>query len=157
MKSALKEHFEKLGERDRKALRILKLFLPVLLYLLVMKPAYDFYRDAREQFDKNRELLLWMQLHSTEVSSPRSAEKTSTRETDLIRVVSVTADRYEIGFDRIQPLDEQRIRISATKLSFAALSRFLTALEENHLIIEEIRIEALASMGEVSFHGTVSR
>ena len=152
----LEARYLALSERDQKALKLACLCIPILTYLLLVKPAYDFYQTGKAEYLDNVALLQWMHQQSSNVTASKTSLKKPLESTSLIQLVSETAETHHLSFERMQPEGNRQLRIYAEKISFENLLNWLQAIQDKGVILDNLRIEKAAASGQVSFQGTLS-
>lgn len=150
--------YQTLNDRDRKlVLVMLVIGLPLLVYLLCLRPLYNFYENSKQAFVDNRELLQWMNQQKTLIASSASSSSTASAEKDLIQIVSTEADKQGMSIDRLQPQGADKIRLWSQDVAFSSLVAWLVAVQQHGLTIETVSIDQTNVSGKVSFQGALSR
>ena len=152
----LREKYAALGERDRRAVKLVLLCLPVLIYLLLLEPLYAFYHNQRLAYESNTELVGWMQQNKDRLAGRENASAPGPEAKDLIQLVTTSAEDRNIAFDRIQPDGGHRVRLYARETAFEPLLRWLSGVREQGIAIDSVRLESTSKPGYVNFRGTLS-
>jgi general secretion pathway protein M len=149
--------FNGLSERDQKAVKLLLLGLPVLIYLLAIRPTFDYYKEGRETFIESSALLAWMQLHQGKVTQETAQRPQNLENKDIIQLISSEAEKQKVTLDRLQPVGKDQVRIYGENVSFEQLIQWLNQLEQQGLTIEQLSIEKTSAPGIVGFQGILAK
>ncbi|MDX2349616.1 MAG: type II secretion system protein M [Porticoccus sp.] len=146
----IKHYFYSLPEKDQKALKLLVLFIaPLLVYLLVIKPSFTYYAEAKADYQESRELLAWINSNKTNISTAKSSP-TIAPNVPLSQFVSTSADENKISISRLQPQGENNVRIWLSEAEFSALTDWLLKLTDKGLKISSITIDKTPASGVVN-------
>lgn len=150
--------YQTLNERDRKLVLVMLLVgLPLLVYLLCLRPLYNFYENNKQAFVDNRDLLQWMHQQKVSITSSENSSSTASAGKDLIQIVSTEAEKQGMSIDRLQPQGADKIRLWSQEVAFPSLVTWLVSVQQQGLTIETVSIDQTNVSGKVSFQGTLSR
>jgi general secretion pathway protein M len=146
---------DRLGERDRIALRGLGWFgAAVLMYVLMIAPLVAHVDAATRRLQAERELLTWLQSHDS--GSVGGAMPASGSEEALATVVNETAEQAGLSIRRYEPAGEDGVRLWMEGADFNALVKWLFLLEGSHGVsAAEFNIERESDPGKVSVRITL--
>ena len=146
--NSLRHTYEKLGERDRAALKLLGVFAAaLLLFYGVLQPVYHYYQDGRERLQHNRDLLSWVQDNAERAALQDLQPQIERSSEPLIKQVSDSA--FNLTLDRVQP-EGDKLRVWINQANFADVLQWLTLLAtERQIHVGQISIEQTQQPGMV--------
>lgn len=143
--------YANLSERDRKALKLVALFSPVLVYLVLVQPLFGFYQSARNEFQEARDLLAWMEQNRHNVAAQANAVATEQASgTDVIQRLSFTAEAGGITLDRLQPQGSHGVQVWFQEVEFRKLMDWLQRLKDEGITLESVSVDRTVKEGFVS-------
>ena len=143
-------YYEKLSEKDRRALRILAIFLvPLTLYFLLLSPGIHYYQQAKSSYINNQTLLAWINENASKVES-MNQQATPSRNEPLLQAVSRSAGSNNIKLDRIQPEGDNRVRVWLNNAEFKSAIQWLSALSSSRITISSASIDKTDKTGIVN-------
>ncbi len=148
--NALIARYQALPDRDQRALQLLALFLlPLLLYLLLLKPSFNYYAAAKENFSDKQQLLDWMKASAALV--PTNTQTTQRNlDIPLLQLASQTAAESGLKLDRVQPRGDNRVRIWLNEVAFQQLIQWYSTLQQSGITIASVSIDKATRPGIVS-------
>ncbi|MEL7399210.1 MAG: type II secretion system protein M [Pseudomonadota bacterium] len=144
----LRHTYENLGERDRAALKLLRVFAAaLLLFYGILQPVYHYYKDGRERLQHNRDLLSWVQDNAERAALQDLQPEIERSSEPLIKQVSDSA--LNLTLDRVQP-EGDKLRVWINQANFADVLQWLTLLAtERQIHVGQISIEQTQQPGMV--------
>lgn len=148
----LKQHYQQLGSRDRKAVHLLAVFLGLILlgYGIVL-PSYHFYRDNRADYLSQQTLLAWVQANADRARAlPRQRAQAKPSQ-PILQTVSSSAGQFGLNPNRLQPEGAGRLRLWLNDAPFNKTIQWLNQIAEQFgITIQEISIEKNPKPGLVN-------
>lgn len=139
-------------ERDQFAIKILLLFFAaVLIYLIIIMPAKDFAKSAKDRYMKNQSTLQWMQANQGVFNSGVSQAVAAREGQSLLSLASNTAKNFGMSFKRFEPADGNALRLWLDDVNFNNLVQWIEALDKSYNIaVREITVDPSLRQGLVS-------
>lgn len=151
--------YHALGERDRMALILLSIFFGVLILLYgMLLPAMDYRHQGRDAYDREQELLTWLQAQQPAVerlrTQPKAAQQaSSTANSSPLTLVNTSAKEFQLTIKRLQPENNGSLRVWMENVSFDNSLKWLHHLQNNGLAVSDISIDE-QSTGLVNLRAT---
>lgn len=127
-----------LPERDRLALSILSLFIFIaLLFFLVWQPLLTWAGQSKESYENNRELVQWIEDNYSKFLSAKGGaggNSSARRGRSVLSLVNQEARLQVINIKRVEPKDNNQLRVWADNVKFDALLSLIHSLEEKYAI-----------------------
>jgi len=156
----LKEKYQAMPERDRRALLMLGIFLlPALLYFALIFPVQRAHARFSQELEAKQSELQWMQESVAKMQSLRgSAVGTQRQGRGLSQLISDSAPRYQLQISRIQPRGDDEIQVWLEDAPFDQLVQWLHQSEQDFgLVVASINMTAGKNPGwvkmQVKFKG----
>lgn len=149
---ALLGRYRRLPERHRVQVASACLAAGALLaWLVLLKPALDFGSHARADFDRENQLLHWMQEYAEQArqlaASPR---RPAGADDSLLALVSSTAKERNLALQRIEPGADGKLTLWLSDVEFDALLTWLEILVREHRVqIDRINLSKSTGPGAV--------
>jgi len=124
------EHkYHALADRERVAVNTLLLFISLLLlYRLLLVPAWHYFDAASKAYQRQLEGYQWMLSKEPEVQTLLSSEAQAPRGS-LLSLASTTAKQHNLSFNRFEPIGEDRVRLWLERVEFNQVVAWLGQLE----------------------------
>ncbi len=125
----LENKYHSLPERDRHAVHGLAVVIGLfILYQFIVSPGLGYFGNARAQYQKHYDDYHWMETVAPEVKK-KSSSNDSKRSGSLLSVASGTAKKFNLSFNRFEPIGDDRVRLYLERVQFNDVVRWLGALE----------------------------
>jgi len=146
----LNNHFSELSEKDQKALKLLVFFCcPLFLYFIILKPSYNYYSEAKDNYLESHELLTWLEQNKSKVQTTQ-IRKNKSQELPLSQYISSSAETKNISVTRLQPQGAKGVRIWLNEVSFSSLIEYLSELSNSGYTINSITVDKTTHPGVVN-------
>jgi general secretion pathway protein M len=139
-----------LNERDQKALKLIALFSPALIYLVLVQPLFSYYQSSRSEFQEAQGLLAWMEANKHRIQPQGATNNSQISNTDAVQRLSAAAENAGIAIDRLQPQGNKGVQVWFQSVDFAKLSQWLLTLQQQGLVVESLSLDSTAKPGMVS-------
>ncbi len=151
----LKEKYELLQEKDRKALSLLTIALAVaVLYFLIWEPIAHWSDKEQMEYERQLSVYEWMQTNAESARQTIKKQKSGPGQKDLSSVVSSTSRQAGIVLSRVQP-DRKGLGIWIDDAAYQKLLMWLITLNTRYQIdLQQVKIEKNKEEGRVKavFH-----
>lgn len=148
--SVLMQRWRGLPPRDRLAMILLGLFLLlVVLYLGLWRPAQHKALSARDDYQQQRELNLYLHSHAAAARALQSKPQTSIDPARLQGFVTTSAAEHGLAIERLDNEGEGGLLVNLQPAGFAELLRWFVSLEEQGVRIDEAGLDR-ADRGRVT-------
>lgn len=151
---AIRQHYEKISPKDRRALLLLVCFLAVVGGFFLWRSIDEAVMQARHDYQTASADLVWMMAHQAD--NPRNT--IPTQEGPLLPLLAKAAEQENLLFSRIEPAGDNSVHLWFEKISFNALVGWLDRLQrEQGLRVKEISVTRGQEEGDVDANLVLSR
>src|SRR5690606_5857245 len=145
-----------LGDRDRDALKYLSVAVAlILLYLLIWLPTQNFLKSARQDAERQSELVGWIKQNEQTArelaARSNTAAPTGLEGQSLLSVVGSSARNFSIELRRFEPEGDNKMRVWLEKVPFIQVLLWLDDLQKRYGIqVEQISVDRDETPGIVT-------
>ncbi len=147
-----------LSARDRWALGGLSVFLLlVILYICIVSPIVQYQQTASKRYLNSVELDSWIDSHRARLDAPNTndAQISKRRGRSLVAIVSETSREYQLDISRVEPKEQNIVRLWLDSVKFNDLLTWFGILYEQYgIAIQEISIDQTDTAGVVRVNVT---
>lgn len=111
----------------------------LLAWLLVIAPLHGWSRDARADYELQRETLSWMEANRYRISGNVAASERVPGEA-LLTLANRTAATHGISFRRYEPVGGNGLSVTLEGIPFNPLMQWLGELERNGVVARELSL-----------------
>ena len=141
-RSPLAQRWQALPARDRLALLALSVFLLlVLFYLALWQPVQRQAQAARAAFEEQCALFAYMQSRAPQVQGRDLQPRASLGPARLQGVVTASAAQQGLVIERLDTEGYGAVQVNLQPVAFAQLLRWIQALEEQGVRVEEAGLD----------------
>lgn len=141
-------HYESAAPREQMAMMVGGAALVLLvLALLVIAPLHGLSRDARAEYEMQRETLAWMEANRNRVGNTVSNERVAGE--SLLTLANRVAAQHGISFRRYEPVGTGGLSVTLEGAAFNALVQWLGDLERNGVVASELSVRKRDELGLV--------
>lgn len=157
----LQRRWQAMSVRDQRALLGLgSFFVVVVLWMLVIAPAFRYADNARERLANVQRDLAWMTQHANEArQAAASAQRAALPPgQSLLTLVSGSAGEAGINLQRFEPDGDQRVRVSLENAVFTDVMRWVATLEQRYgLKVSSFTADGVTEAGVANIRLTVGQ
>ena len=149
-------YYLSLPNRDRLALIVLALFLlGVMIYALLLAPAYQYHAQARNAFEQQRELHQWLQAQKSAVENLPGVANGGAPQAGAssLTLVNSSAVQFKLTIKRVQPESNGDLRVWMEEVDFDGALKWLHHLQSSGMTIGELNLDK-SSPGKVNLRAT---
>ena len=123
-----------ISEREQKLVIVsAAVFFVGILYWGILSPLNTKLENAQLKHERAEQTLSWMQEKLTEIVKSGSATRKITQKTNLSRLMTQTAQKYQITFTRLVD-KKQKVDVSVDDIEFNKLVKWMTHLKEKYSV-----------------------
>ena len=158
----LRKQYEMLSPRDRLALKVMAVALALVVLIFgMMKPAYEFKKNAEAEYLANQKLLALVNENkralSALVSKSGSPSARTLNSQQLVSSVTNLAKKQKVALKRFEPSGEDKLKVWVDDASFDQVITWLARLKSSLGVkVEQISIDKDDDPGKVSARMTLS-
>lgn len=149
--------------REQQALQLLAVsFAVVFAWLLIWQPASDGLRDARQDYERQQQMLMWLRDNREAVEAARADRDDRTPaqrgDDDWIDMINTSAGEREISLAGFTPEGDRAVRISLERQEFASVMSWFQHLEDEYGVqASTVDLSAGREPGTVDLRATLRR
>ncbi len=133
-------HYEAASPREQMAMLVGGAALVLLLiWLLIVAPLHGWSRDARADYEAQRDTLAWMEANRHRVGNTRGGSERVPGE-GLLTLANRTAAQYGVSFRRFDPVGSNGLSVTLEGAPFNALVQWLGELERSGVATRELSV-----------------
>ena len=141
-------YYESAPPREQMAMLIGSAAVVLLfIWLLIVAPLHGWSRDARAEYEMQRETLSWMEANRHRISATSDSERVAGEA--LLTLANHTAAQYGISFRRFEPVGENGLSVTLEGAPFTALMQWLGELERSGVVAKELSMRRRDEPGAV--------
>ncbi|MRI34623.1 hypothetical protein EOPP23_16695 [Endozoicomonas sp. OPT23] len=146
----LKEKYELLQEKDRRALSLLSIALVVaVFYFMVWEPVAGWSSSQEAEYKRQLNTYEWMQVNAESAKQSIKKQKSGMGQKDLSSVVSSTSRQAGLVLHRVQP-DRKGLGVWIEDAAYQKLLMWLITLNTRYQIdLQQVKIEKGKEEGRV--------
>lgn len=149
---AIKQYWQQLPLKDRRALRLLGMFGGLLLAIYgVLLPSFDAYQDNKRSYLDQTELLQWLTEQQPHIAALKVSGNKPTG--SALSQINKAAKQHSLTIQRIQPQADDSIKVWLGNANFDNSVKWLETLGKQGVSLRELNISK-ASSGVINFRGT---
>ncbi|HEY3700459.1 MAG TPA: type II secretion system protein M [Spongiibacteraceae bacterium] len=144
--------YRELASRERRFVLLTATAIGVVaLYILILKPALNFYDQARVNLGRERAVLSFVQEHADTVRQMNRARQAKTgQDTSLLALASKTATENQLILQRYEPNTDGKLSVWLSEAEFNTLLTWMDQLVHQYNVqIEHANISASTRLGTV--------
>jgi len=132
-------YYESAAPREQMAMMIGgTAVLLLLVWLLVIAPLHGWNRDARADFEQQRDTLAWMEANRHRVGGTSGSERIAGEA--LLTLANRTAANHGISFRRYEPVGSNALSVTLEATAFNALVQWLGEMERSGVVASELSV-----------------
>ncbi|KZZ32321.1 hypothetical protein A3755_09950 [Oleiphilus sp. HI0085] len=159
----MRKQYEMLSARDRLALKVLLVALSLVILIFgLMKPAYEYKKQAEAKLEQNQQLLALVNqnkaaLRSLGQNNQGSASKKALNSQQLVSSVTNLAKQQKVALKRFEPSGDNKLKVWVDDASFDKVISWLSRLKSSLGVrVEQISIDKDDAPGKISARMTLS-
>lgn len=149
----VRQRYEALPSNDRRALLIMGGAIALTVLYFSLSGTRDYQQSAIARFQRSSEDSRWISLNLPQMRNLANAaaqpDNAGSPDASLINRATTSAKPFGIVFKRFQPEGETGLRLWIEGAEFDQLIRWVAALEQQHIQLDQLDIDKQAKLSGV--------